>query len=31
MFVNPDDYGFGVKQQVGRLVVRHVMHGGPTI
>ena len=29
MFFNPDDYGFGVQQQVGRLVVVQLKHGGP--
>ena len=29
MFFNPADYGFGVQQQVGRLVVLHVKPGGP--
>jgi eukaryotic-like serine/threonine-protein kinase len=28
MFFNPDDYGFGVRQQVGRLVVGHIKPGG---
>src|SRR5215510_10559665 len=29
MFFTPDDYGFGVKQQVGRLVVGPIKPGGP--
>jgi len=29
MFFTPDDYGFGVRQQVGRLVVGPVKPGGP--
>src|SRR5262244_2773103 len=29
MFFTPDDYGFGVKQQVGRLVVGTIKPGGP--
>ena len=29
MFFNPDDYGFGVRQQIGRLVVVSIKPGGP--
>ena len=28
-FLTPDDYGFGVRQHVGRLVVRSINPGGP--
>jgi hypothetical protein len=30
MFFTPDDYGFGVRQQVGRLVVGPITPSGPT-